>query len=147
MSLRARLLRLLVSLLACTATGVVPAAAAPAGAPVEKFQQLDQLLPTPTAQRNAAGAPGPAYWQNRADYDIAVELDDVQRRIRGSATITYQNRSPDALAYLWLQLDQNYQAHDADSRAVPNTRRGVDAAKVGYAALDRLLARKPTTAR
>jgi hypothetical protein len=142
MSLRARLLRLLVSLLACTATGVVPAAAAPAGAPVEKFQQLDQLLPTPTAQRNAAGAPGPAYWQNRADYDIAVELDDVQRRIRGSATITYQNRSPDALAYLWLQLDQNYQAHDADSRAVPNTRRGVDAAKVGYAALDRLLAQE-----
>ena len=142
MSHRARSLRLLVSLLAVTATVLVPASAAPAGAPVEKFQQLDQLLPTPTAQRNAAGAPGPAYWQNRADYDIAVELDDVQRRIRGSATITYQNRSPDALAYLWLQLDQNYQAHGADSRAVPNTRRGVDANKVSYAALDRLLAQE-----
>ena len=142
MSHRARPLRLLVSLLALTAAAVGSAVAAPAGAPVEKFQQLDQLLPTPSAQRNAAGAPGPAYWQNRADYDIAVELDDVQRRIRGSATITYQNRSPDALAYLWLQLDQNYQAHDADSRAVPNTRRGVDAAKVGYAALDRLLAQE-----
>ena len=142
MSHRARPLRLLVSLLALTAAAVGSAAAAPAGAPVEKFQQLDQLLPTPSAQRNAAGAPGPAYWQNRADYDIAVELDDVQRRIRGSATITYQNRSPDALAYLWLQLDQNYQAHDADSRAVPNTRRGIDAAKVGYAALDRLLAQE-----
>jgi hypothetical protein len=141
MSHRARPLRLLVSLLALTAAAV-GSAAAPAGAPVEKFQQLDQLLPTPSAQRNAAGAPGPAYWQNRADYDIAVELDDVQRRIRGSATITYQNRSPDALAYLWLQLDQNYQAHDADSRAVPNTRRGIDAAKVGYAALDRLLAQE-----
>jgi hypothetical protein len=140
MSHRARPLRLLVSLLALTAAAV--GSAAPAGAPVEKFQQLDQLLPTPSAQRNAAGAPGPAYWQNRADYDIAVELDDVQRRIRGSATITYQNRSPDALAYLWLQLDQNYQAHDADSRAVPNTRRGIDAAKVGYAALDRLLAQE-----
>ena len=141
MSHRARPLRLLVSLLALTAAAV-GSAAAPAGAPVEKFQQLDQLLPSPSAQRNAAGAPGPAYWQNRADYDIAVELDDVQRRIRGSATITYQNRSPDALAYLWLQLDQNYQAHDADSRAVPNTRRGIDAAKVGYAALDRLLAQE-----
>jgi hypothetical protein len=141
MSHRARPLRLLVSLLALAAAAV-GSAAAPAGAPVEKFQQLDQLLPTPSAQRNAAGAPGPAYWQNRADYDIAVELDDVQRRIRGSATITYQNRSPDALAYLWLQLDQNYQAHDADSRAVPNTRRGIDAAKVGYAALDRLLAQE-----
>ena len=142
MSHRARPLRLLVSLLALTAAAVGSAAAAPAGAPVEKFQQLDQLLPTPSTPRNAAGAPGPAYWQNRADYDIAVELDDVQRRIRGSATITYQNRSPDALAYLWLQLDQNYQAHDADSRAVPNTRRGIDAAKVGYAALDRLLAQE-----
>ncbi len=137
MSHRSRCLRLLVSLLAVTS-----ASAAPGGAPVEKFQQLDQLLPTPTAQRNAAGAPGAAYWQNRADYDIAVELDDVQRRISGSATITYQNHSPDALAYLWLQLDQNYQAHNADSRAVPNTRRGVDANKVSYGALDRMLAQE-----
>ena len=140
MPLRPSPLRPLISCLALAFATLLRAANN--GAPVEKFQQLDQLLPTPTAQRNAAGAPGAAYWQNRADYDITVELDDVQRRINGSATITYQNRSPDALSYLWLQLDQNYQAHDADSRTVPNSRRGVDAAKVTYAAVDRLLAQE-----
>ncbi len=140
MPLRPSPLRPLISCLALAFATLLRAANN--GAPVEKFQQLDQLLPTPTAQRNAAGAPGAAYWQNRADYDITVELDDVQRRINGSATITYQNRSPDALSYLWLQLDQNYQAHDADSRTVPNPRRGVDAAKVTYAAVDRLLAQE-----
>ena len=140
MPLRPSPLRPLISCLALAFATLLRAANN--GAPVEKFQQLDQLLPTPTAQRNAAGAPGAAYWQNRADYDITVELDDVQRRIDGSATITYQNRSPDALSYLWLQLDQNYQAHDADSRTVPNSRRGVDAAKVTYAAVDRLLAQE-----
>jgi len=122
-----------------TVSGLI---AASTGAPVEKSQQLGQMLPTPNAQRNAAGAPGAAYWQNRADYDIAVELDDVQRRIVGSATITYQNRSPDSLSYIWLQLDQNYQSHNADSRATPNTRRGVDPKKVTYEAIDRLLAQE-----
>ena len=140
MPLRPSPLRPLISCLALAFATLLRAANN--GAPVEKFQQLDQLLPPPPPQRNAAGAPGAAYWQNRADYDITVELDDVQRRINGSATITYQNRSPDALSYLWLQLDQNYQAHDADSRTVPNSRRGVDAAKVTYAAVDRLLAQE-----
>jgi hypothetical protein len=45
-------------------------AAAESGAPVGKFQQLDPTIPTPSAQRNASGAPGSGYWQNRADYDI-----------------------------------------------------------------------------
>lgn len=109
------------------------------GSPVAKFQQLDTLLPTPSAQRAASGAPGAAYWQNSADYDIDVTLDDAQRRLSGRAAITYFNRSPDALSYLWLQLDQNYQAHNADSRAVPNTRRGPDVNRFTYGALDRLL--------
>ncbi len=115
-------------------------AVADPGAPVEKFQQLDQTVPTPSAQRIASGAPGAAYWQNRADYDISVELDDVKRTISAEATVTYHNASPDALTYLWLQLDQNYLAHDADSRAAPNTKRGVDPKKISYSALDRLLA-------
>jgi hypothetical protein len=69
-----------------------------------------------------------------------VELDDDNRRISGRATITYHNHSPDALDYLWIQLDQNYQSHNADSRMAPNTRRGVDPDKFSYSALDRLLA-------
>ncbi|SKA76375.1 Peptidase family M1 [Prosthecobacter debontii] len=119
---------------------VLPLMAGEPGLPVGKFQQLDQLLPTPSPQRIASGAPGKTYWQNRADYDIQVELDDVKRTITGEATVTYHNASPDTLTYLWVQLDQNYLSHNADSRSVPNTKRGVDLTKFSYKALDRLLA-------
>jgi hypothetical protein len=126
------------ALLLAAGSAVSLAAASPAN-PVEKFQQLDTLLPTPNAQRAASGAPGHAYWQNRADYVIDVTLDDTRRHLIGSAAITYHNHSPDALTYLWLQLDQNYLAHDADSRAVPNARRGPNPNQISYRALDRLL--------
>lgn len=57
--------------------------------------------------RSANGAPGPLYWQNRADYKINVSLNDENHRITGSAVITYTNNSPDALQFLWLHLEQN----------------------------------------
>jgi len=72
-----------------------------------KFEQLDQLLPTPNEYRSGSGAPGPRYWQQRADYVINAELDDNKQTISGSEVITYHNNSPDALTYLWLQVDQN----------------------------------------
>ncbi|MDJ1500110.1 M1 family metallopeptidase [Xanthocytophaga agilis] len=72
-----------------------------------KFEQLGTALPTPNNYRSASGAPGPQYWQQRADYDIKAELDDNNHRITGAETITYYNNSPDELGYLWLQLDQN----------------------------------------
>ena len=72
-----------------------------------KFEQLDQLLPTPNEYRSGSGAPGPKYWQQRADYLINAELNDSNQSISGSETITYYNNSPDVLKYLWLQLDQN----------------------------------------
>lgn len=131
------------TLLACTLTGwPLMALAGGPGSPVAKFQQLDQTLPTPTPQRLASGAPGTAYWQNTADYEIDVALDDANRHLSGTATITYHNHSPDPLGYLWVQLDQNYQSHDSDSRAAPNLRRGVDLKKIGYSAIDRLLAQE-----
>ncbi len=83
-----------------------------------KFEQLGPDLPTPNEYRSASGAPGPAYWQQRADYVIAVELDDVNRKITGSETITYTNNSPDPLTYLWVQLDQNMRARDSNSPKV-----------------------------
>ena len=70
--------------------------AAPEGTPVGKFQQLEQVLPTPNAQRNASGAPGAAYWQNRADHVIEATLDEKEHTITGQETITYHNASPDA---------------------------------------------------
>lgn len=72
-----------------------------------KFEQMGQELPTPNTYRNGMGAPGKDYFQQRADYKIAVELDDATQRIIGSETITYYNNAPDALSYLWLQLDMN----------------------------------------
>jgi hypothetical protein len=72
-----------------------------------KFEQLDQTLPTPNEYRSGSGSPGPKYWQQQADYDMAVELNDQNQSLSGSETITYTNNSPDVLKYLWVQLDQN----------------------------------------
>jgi predicted secreted protein len=63
----------------------------------DKFRQLDELLPTPTTIRTASGAPGQAYWQQRADYAIRATLDEGKRSISGAETITYHNNSPDTL--------------------------------------------------
>ncbi len=77
-----------------------------------KFEQLDQILPTPNAYRTGSGAPGQNYWQQRADYVINVEVDDNTQLLTGSETITYHNNSPEPLTFLWLQLDQNILAND-----------------------------------
>jgi hypothetical protein len=77
-----------------------------------KFEQLEQTLPTPNEYRTGSGAPGPKYWQQKADYTIAVELNDDNQTITGTETITYHNNSPDVLKYLWMQLDQNILAAD-----------------------------------
>ena len=74
---------------------------------VDKFRQLDEVLPTPNVYRNASGAPGHEYWQQEVDYEIVVSLDEENQHINGTATISYQNNSPDTLNYLWFQLDQN----------------------------------------
>jgi hypothetical protein len=79
------------------------------------FRQLGQELPTPNNYRTASGAPGHEYWQQRADYDIKVELDDEKQRITGSETVTYTNNSPDPLSYIWLQLDQNILDKESDT--------------------------------
>ncbi len=80
-----------------------------------KFRQLRQELPTPNVYRNASGAPGQSYYQNRADYQMDIRLDDDKQQVYGTETITYHNESPDALEYLWVQLDQNMRAKDSDT--------------------------------
>jgi hypothetical protein len=59
-----------------------------------KFEQLGTILPTPNIYRTASGAPGHAYWQNRADYNITAYLDEDKRNLKGSETVTYYNNSP-----------------------------------------------------
>ena len=73
-------------------------------------------LPNPPSQIRAAnGLPGPDYWQNRADYQIHASLDPATKSISGNVVIRYTNNSPDALAVLWLQLDQNIYRPDSRS--------------------------------
>lgn len=81
----------------------------------DKFKQLHEELPTPNTYRTASGAPGHDYWQQKADYDMKIRLDDELQRVYGEETITYHNNSPDELHYIWLQLDQNMRAKDSDS--------------------------------
>ncbi|WP_347841128.1 M1 family metallopeptidase [uncultured Draconibacterium sp.] len=80
-----------------------------------KFRQLKQELATPNVYRTASGAPGHAYWQQKADYKIDIRLDDENQRIFGEEIVTYHNQSPDVLKYIWLQLDQNMRALDSDT--------------------------------
>jgi hypothetical protein len=111
-----KIMRSFVFVVLCCLFSPAPAPAQSKTSPSDKFRQLEEILPTPNEQRAASGAPGRAYWQQRADYNINVELDDVNQRIIASETITYHNQSPDTLAYLWLQLDQNIWKQDSDSR-------------------------------
>ncbi len=86
---------------------------------VDKFRQLDEILPTPNDYRNAAGEPGKAYWQQQVDYRIEVTLDENRRRLSGTETITYHNNSPYRIKYLWLQLEQNrFKPDSAAERSV-----------------------------
>ncbi|HIB36467.1 M1 family metallopeptidase [Mesonia sp.] len=80
-----------------------------------KFRQLYQEFSTPNQYRTASGAPGPAYYQNTADYEMDITLDDKNQKLYGEETITYTNNSPDQLTYLWVQLDQNVRAKDSKS--------------------------------
>lgn len=84
----------------------------------KKFAQLDQELPTPNEYRNAAGAPGHKYYQQKADYKMNITIDDETQKLSGFETITYTNNSPDKLDYLWLQLDQNIYSVDSDSKII-----------------------------
>ena len=70
-------------------------------------------LPTPNVYRTASGAPGHEYYQQKADYQINVELDEEKNILEGDEIITYTNNSPDVLNYLWVQLDQNVRAKNS----------------------------------
>jgi len=72
--------------------------------------------------RAASGAPGYNYWQQRADYVIDASLDEKNETLNGYETITYYNNSPDALTYLWLQLDENEHDPTVDSKSFDGSR-------------------------
>ena len=89
-----------------------------ADAPKHGFDPLQTFAPftypqAANAMRDASGKPGPAFWQNRADYRIEATLDPSTRKLSGSEVISYTNHSPDTLDVLWLQIEQNRYRKDA----------------------------------
>ncbi len=125
----------LVLIVGITATPAVTIAQSPR----DNFRQLDDVWPTPNEIRRPSGAPGDAYWQQKADYDIQVRIDEKSQQLTGSETITYHNNSPDELDSLWLQLDQNRYASDsADWLTAP----APEMSKLSYIELQSILYRE-----
>jgi hypothetical protein len=102
-------------------------AAPPAQAPVTPRPGMPDVSPfrlleidPPSVTRSASGMPGPAYWQQRADYTIRASLDTASHTIRGEETIRYMNNSPDTLRFVWLQLDMNAGSPDTRFATLTN---------------------------
>lgn len=85
-----------------------------------------------TEYRSANGAPGPRYWQNRADYKINVALNEAEELISGDVEISYKNNSPNQQEFIWIQLDQN--AFSKDSRGGKSTK--ITGGRFGNAGFD-----------
>ncbi|MDW3194564.1 MAG: M1 family metallopeptidase [Cytophagales bacterium] len=77
-----------------------------------KFEAIDRLIESPSPYRTASGTPGAEYWQQRADYQIKASIDEQNNVLEGEETITYYNNSPDALKFLWINLEQNINRKD-----------------------------------
>ena len=109
-------LRVFCGLLSLGMVAVAPGAlSATAGTHYDPQQTFAPVtLPEPVNRyRSPDGAPGPDYWQNRADYELHATLDTTHKVLSATEVITYTNHSPDALTSLWLQLDQNQYRRDA----------------------------------
>jgi hypothetical protein len=57
--------------------------------------------------RTSDGKPGPAYWQNTANYNLQVDFNPATRLLKGLAEIEYTNNSPDTLKQIVFRLYPN----------------------------------------
>ena len=99
--------------------------------PHELFAQ-DSYTKNGNEFRSANGAPGKAYWQNRADYVLHATIDTVENTLSGMEKIHYTNNSPDALSSVWLELAQNTYREDARSNFFKETKGSRKPAKNGH---------------
>jgi len=104
----------------CIPIGILFAQQTPA---TSKYDYHDAFAPNfytknGTDTRSASGQPGPKYWQNRADYQLTAQLNETTNEIVGSEVLTYTNNSPDALSFLWMNVDQNAFKKDSRGNAV-----------------------------
>lgn len=140
-----------IPVLLAVALTVAPAGAQQAVVPLPVadtsiFAPLTQ--PTANDYRSGSGRPGPRYWQNRADYDIAATLDTATRRVTATMALRYTNNSPDTLQYLWLQTEQNaFRAASLNSLIFPqDSRFGARGFDGGYI-IDRMVQVAPPVRR
>lgn len=63
--------------------------------------------------RSADGRPGPKYWQNKATYNISINVAPPNRTITGSEEITYVNNSPNTLEQIVFRLQLNSHVAEA----------------------------------
>ena len=132
---------LLGSLLATNLAAQSPESANPKHTdPYDAFAQLDPWWPTPGEDRIASGAPGPSYWQQRADYEIDITLDDEKQSLSGTLKLDYHNRSPHVLNYIWVQLDQN--RFDPDSNSYASETAGGFSDRASFSSLQSIFAKK-----
>ncbi len=104
------------ALSASTLHAQTTAPSSPAFNPLQTFAPL--TLPDPVnVYRSSNGAPGPQYWQNRADYTLHATINPDAKTLNASESITYSNNSPDKLTSLWLNLEQNLYRKDSRGHA------------------------------
>ncbi|MFH1119674.1 MAG: M1 family metallopeptidase [Bacteroidota bacterium] len=77
------------------------------GQPQKIYQPREYVKALKNNTRNATGAPGEKYFQNRADYLIDASFDPQTRILNGSEVITYVNNSPDTLKNMVLNIDHD----------------------------------------
>jgi hypothetical protein len=125
-------------MLVCLGLAAAPAVSAQAPGPAAHvFDPRAAFAPLGYPQavdryRSGNGAPGPDYWQNRADYDIRARIDVASKTLTATEVVTYVNNSPDALDGLWVQLDQNIYRRDARATAAAGAYRGGGPFTDGY---------------
>jgi hypothetical protein len=80
--------------------------------------------------RTRTGEPGPRYWTQYARYAMRAELDPVAKRLTGDARARYQNRSPDTLRLVAVQLYQNLFAPGSARNVEVPTTTGMELSRV-----------------
>lgn len=143
----ARLVLVILLLSACSGGRSTPGTAAPAsgrgtnGAPAAKAMTVPALesyeLAVNRGSRTRNGTPGPRYWQQWTDYKLEAELNPVSKRLTGTSSVTYWNRSPDTLKTVYIHLLHNIFAPGSrHNTGVPWAVEGVELGRVAAQGTD-----------
>ncbi len=73
--------------------------------PIDLPDSYAQALANGT--RTLEGKPGPNYWTQWSEYDMDLILDTENKKLNGTASITYYNNSPDTLGAVVFEIAQN----------------------------------------